>query len=163
MMIRVYLASVFVWCIIIYCFLYMTWDKIVENGWTKGVKPMRCGWFTALFCMAAIPILRILFIFEAVNMYYTKKEPQPHAEAFEAFPDRKAARILHDWFSACYGDRKAACGYRFDGTTGTLEVYTNRPGILCGNHGNLYNVYVSDIKRADQNIKAVKLYEIYTP
>lgn len=73
-MIKMYLASVIIYMTIIYCACYIFGHSINKNGWSSTEKPSE-NKFTALFCLSAVPIVRI---FVVVIIFYmathTKEE-----------------------------------------------------------------------------------------
>lgn len=72
-MLRIYLTSVLIYMIIIYALAYIGQDKINENGWTDGIKKKGKP-LVGLFCLAAVPILRIFFVLVIILMIGMTKE-----------------------------------------------------------------------------------------
>lgn len=72
-MLRIYLTSVLIYMIIIYALAYMGQDKIKENGWIDGIKKKGKP-LAGLFCLAAVPILRIFFVLVIILMIGMTKE-----------------------------------------------------------------------------------------
>lgn len=62
-MLQMYLASVFIWVIIIYATTTLCAGKIVANGWLDNATPSGSNrGLVILFTVAAIPILRLLMV-----------------------------------------------------------------------------------------------------
>lgn len=73
-MLKFYIGTVLVWMIIIWCLIKISKPKIIENGWLNNVKKLDMTPFAALFCMAAIPIFRLLVTAVILYMACVSKE-----------------------------------------------------------------------------------------
>lgn len=73
-MIEIYLLSIVIWAIIIFCVTKALAFKIAKNGWLDGAQRNSGGWIT-MFIVAAIPIFRILVASTIVYMsVYTRQQ-----------------------------------------------------------------------------------------
>lgn len=73
-MLKIYISSVIIWMIIIYCAAKIFGPQIKNNGWTTTAKPTMGKW-TTLFVVSAIPLLRLLVLSVFVYMaLYTKEQ-----------------------------------------------------------------------------------------
>ena len=74
-MLKIYISSVIVWMIIIYCAAKLFGPQIRENGWLNDAKPITMGKWTTLFVASAIPLVRLLLLSVFVYMaLYTKEQ-----------------------------------------------------------------------------------------
>lgn len=72
-MLRVYLTSVLIYMIIIFSIVYVGQYKIKENGWLDD-KKKKGNAFISLFCLSAIPILRMAVVAAMFVMIAMTKE-----------------------------------------------------------------------------------------
>ena len=72
-MLRIYLTSVLIYMIIIYALVYIGQYKIKENGWIDAEKKKGNPWVT-LFCLAAVPLFRVVCIIALIMMIGMTKE-----------------------------------------------------------------------------------------
>ena len=73
-MIKFYLSTVLMWMIILYALVVICEESIKKNGHLIGVGKSKHSWTTALFCMAAVPIVRVAFAFVIILMATKTKE-----------------------------------------------------------------------------------------
>lgn len=74
-MLKVYLISVVIWMIIIFCTTYLFAEQIKQKGWIETNK--HGSFFKALFnvfCMSVVPLLRLLFLITILLMAGVTKE-----------------------------------------------------------------------------------------
>jgi hypothetical protein len=55
--------------IIIYCEIKLFRSTIIKNGWAKETKTENNNVFGTLFCYAAIPVIRLLFVIVLCIMF----------------------------------------------------------------------------------------------
>lgn len=73
-MLGIYLSSIIFWVILLYSLIIIFQEKIIENGWLKPVSN-HVNPYLLLFCMSAVPILRVLFAVCIFLMaWYTEEE-----------------------------------------------------------------------------------------
>lgn len=74
-MLGIYLSSIIFWIAIIYSLIVIFQEKIIENGWLNRPRNNKTNGYLVLFCISAVPILRILFAVCIVLMaMYTEEE-----------------------------------------------------------------------------------------
>lgn len=73
-MLRIYLTSVLIYMIIIYCESKMFKDNIYKNGWLDNTEKKKNNKLGALFCMSAIPIIRTIIVITFCVMFIYPKE-----------------------------------------------------------------------------------------
>lgn len=72
-MLKIYLTSVIIYMIIIYCETKIFKNNIIKNGWaTEGKKSGSA--LGTLFCFSAVPLLRLLFVVVLCVMFTYPKE-----------------------------------------------------------------------------------------
>lgn len=74
-MINFYMATVVIWMVIIYATTFITAEAIRNNGWItekKETTPLKT--IITLFCMAAIPIFRLVVVCALIMMSVKTKE-----------------------------------------------------------------------------------------
>lgn len=74
-MLKIYISSVIIWMIVIYSFITIAEEQIIKNGWLNKNRKSNSNWFSMLFCMSAIPIIRVL-IFIAICVMACMTEEQ---------------------------------------------------------------------------------------
>ena len=72
--------------IIIYATAVLCADKILENGWCKS-SSLSVNPFVLVFCMAAIPELRLFFI--GIMLYMSVKTPEDFEKWMAELDERK--------------------------------------------------------------------------
>ena len=72
-MLKFYITSVIIFAAIIYAMCVVFGDMVKAKGWSSG-KKVECNPLVLLFCLAAIPIIRLLFIF--VILYMASHTPE---------------------------------------------------------------------------------------
>ena len=80
-MLKIYLSSIVIWMIILYCEVSIFKNAIVEKGWVNpNKKPSENGW-KSLFVLSAIPVIRFfIFILIIVMSTYTRKQFEEWSE-----------------------------------------------------------------------------------
>lgn len=74
-MLKIYISSVVIWMVIIYCAIKIFGSKIKENGWLGENNTNIVKRITSLFILSAIPILRLLVFAVLIYMStYTKEQ-----------------------------------------------------------------------------------------
>lgn len=74
-MLEMYLSSVIIWMIIIFCICCIFAHKINENGWLDNANKKHPNRLFALFIVSAVPILRLFIAGAIIYMTtVTKKE-----------------------------------------------------------------------------------------
>ena len=68
-MLKLYLSSVVIFMIIIYCVLQLARTKLIENGWVGSERKRGLTKLWGLFVSAAVPLLRLVII--GVILYMT--------------------------------------------------------------------------------------------
>lgn len=82
-MLKIYLSSIVIWMIIIYCAVKICGPKIAENGWLESSKHTMGKW-TALFVLSAIPLLRLIVLSVLFYMaIYTKEQYEKTQKEFK--------------------------------------------------------------------------------
>lgn len=82
-MLKIYLSSVVIWMIIIYCAATICGPKIKENGWLESTRHTMGKW-TALFVLSVIPLLRLLVLSVIFYMsIYTKEQYEKMQDQFK--------------------------------------------------------------------------------
>ena len=74
-MLKLYLTSILVWWIVIASSIFLTNEKIQENGWYKGAKKKL--FFVRLagqFSMSAIPVFRVFVVLSIFIMFSVSKD-----------------------------------------------------------------------------------------
>ena len=68
-MLEIYLLSILIWAIILFCTIIFLGHKIIKNGWLDRVEPStgNKGW-ALFFIISAIPIFRLLIASTIVYM-----------------------------------------------------------------------------------------------
>ena len=61
-MLGIYLSSIIFWIVIIYSLIIIFQEKIIENGWLNRPINRKINGYLLLFCMSAVPILRLLVV-----------------------------------------------------------------------------------------------------
>lgn len=73
-MLEVYLSSVIIWMIIIFCICCIFANKIIENGWLDKKNKKYPHWLFSLFVLSAVPILRLFVAGAIIYMAAVTKE-----------------------------------------------------------------------------------------
>ena len=73
-MLKFYLTSVLIYMIIIYCESKMFKDDICKNGWLNNMEKKKNNKIGTLFCMSAIPIIRVIIVIMFCVMFIYPKE-----------------------------------------------------------------------------------------
>ena len=73
-MFEVYLVTVIVYMITLYGMLYLFAERIVENGWTNGIKQNDKDPRVIFLLISAIPVLRTSFVLCFIYMITHTKE-----------------------------------------------------------------------------------------
>lgn len=74
-MLRIYLVSIIIWMIIIFCTIQLFKFKIVENGWLELKSDQVMNPFMVLFLTSAVPLVRLLMFVCTIYMaIYTKEQ-----------------------------------------------------------------------------------------
>ena len=74
-MLQAYLVSICIWMIIIFCAAVLFAETIKQKGWIDSGE--HAGFFDMwfkLFCMSAVPLLRIVFLLTIIFMSAVSKE-----------------------------------------------------------------------------------------
>lgn len=73
-MIKIYLASVIIYMIIIYCTIFIFNDSMKDKGWGTTAQ-RKVNRLTVLFCLSAVPILRVIVLASILYLAtHTKEE-----------------------------------------------------------------------------------------
>ena len=85
-MIQVYLSSVAVWMIIIYCLCWLFKNAIKNNGWiSQKSDTSKTNKLVVLFVLSAVPIIRFIVCVTIVFMsMYTKEDFEKFKAEVEA-------------------------------------------------------------------------------
>lgn len=74
-MLKIYLSSILIWMIIIYCACFIFEKQVRENGWLTTENKSKDGGLKTLFVLSAIPVVRLfVFIIILVMTTYTKEQ-----------------------------------------------------------------------------------------
>ena len=74
-MLKIYFVSILIWMMIIFCAAYLFEDAIKQKGWIDSNKHSKfVSVLFTLFCMSAIPVLRLLFLVVILFMAGVSKE-----------------------------------------------------------------------------------------
>lgn len=79
-MLRFYISSIIIFCIIIYATIWVCKDNIVDNGWmVLAKKKSRAEPILTLICASAIPLFRVLMVITIIWMSITNINDTPLA------------------------------------------------------------------------------------
>lgn len=80
-MLRLYISSIIIFCIIIYATIWVCKDNIVANGWMVLAKDKksRAESVLTLICASAIPLFRVLMVATVIWMSVTNINDTPLA------------------------------------------------------------------------------------
>lgn len=70
-MLKIYLTSVLIYMIIIFCETHIFKYNIYKNGWVDSLNKTK---FMSVFCISAIPILRFFVIIMLIIMFIYPKD-----------------------------------------------------------------------------------------
>lgn len=73
-MLKIYLSSVIIWMIVIYCITSISKESIVKNGWMNTENKQKRNWFVQLFILSAVPIFRLFIVIAILCMAICTKE-----------------------------------------------------------------------------------------
>ena len=74
-MLGIYFSSIIFWLVIIYSLIIIFQEKITENGWLNRPVNRKINGYLLLFCISAVPIIRVFFAVAIVLMaLYTEEE-----------------------------------------------------------------------------------------
>lgn len=82
-MLRFYLLTVAIWMIIINSALFISCQSIIDRGWRSQKEYSGTESLMALFALAAIPFIRVLFLF--VIFLMATKTPEEFEEMIEGW------------------------------------------------------------------------------
>lgn len=72
-MLKLYLSTVIIWMIIIYCTCSIFGPKVKENGWVNNTN-VKTGKLVTLFIVSAVPFLRVVSFATIIYMSVCTKE-----------------------------------------------------------------------------------------
>ena len=74
-MLKFYLSTIIIYAIVILSVCNIFYEPIKDNGWFNDIKYnfSHMPKYTVLFCISAIPVLRILMIIGIIYMAFNKK------------------------------------------------------------------------------------------
>jgi hypothetical protein len=73
-MLKIYLSSVIIWMVVIYCMTSISKESIVKNGWINTENKQKRNWFAQLFILSAVPIFRLFIVIAILCMAICTKE-----------------------------------------------------------------------------------------
>ena len=73
-MLKIYLSSVIIWMVVIYCMTSISKESIVKNGWINTENKQKRNWFVQLFILSAVPIFRLFIVIAILYMAICTKE-----------------------------------------------------------------------------------------
>lgn len=73
-MLKIYLSTVLIWMIVIFCSAKLFASSIKKNGWLDDAQSVTMGKWTTLFVTSAVPLLRLLVLACIVYMAVSTKE-----------------------------------------------------------------------------------------
>ena len=85
-MFEMYIKSVLIYMMIIFAMAQICRSAIINNGWVNRYSP-EGSWLWALFCMAAVPVLRLFFI--GVMLYMSVRTPEEFDEWRAEFDNKQ--------------------------------------------------------------------------
>lgn len=67
-MLQMYLASIFIWIVILNCVALICASKIINNGWLENYQAFNNKGFMYIFMIACIPVMRLFVAIAIIVM-----------------------------------------------------------------------------------------------